>query len=58
MATTYEKIQSTTLGSATTAINFNSIAASWTDLKIVLVAKTTSGNADVYLRFNSDSGTN
>ena len=57
MATTYEKIATTTLGSATSTITFSSIAASWTDLRIVCTYLTTaSGN--VRLRFNSDTGTN
>ncbi len=58
MATTYEKIQSTTLGSATSAINFTSIPATYTDLRLVLVATTTVSGRNLYLRFNSDSASN
>jgi hypothetical protein len=57
MATTYEKIATTTLGSASATITFNSIAASWTDLRIVLVG-TTETAGGFAIRFNSDSGTN
>ena len=35
MATTYEKIQSTTLGSAAATITFSSIPATYTDIKVV-----------------------
>jgi hypothetical protein len=58
MAATYEKIQSTTLGSAAASIDFTSIAASYTDLRIVLVATTDVNGRNLYLRFNSDSTTN
>jgi hypothetical protein len=38
MATaTYDKIATTTLGSAASSITFSSIAASWTDLRLVIV---------------------
>jgi hypothetical protein len=58
MPATYEKIQSTTLGSAAASIDFTSIAATYTDLKIVLVATSSVNGRNLYLRFNSDSGTN
>jgi hypothetical protein len=60
MATTYNKIASTTLGSASATITFNSIPATYTDLRIVVVG-TASGNANVELTFNGDNsgaGTN
>ena len=41
MPTTYEPIQTYTLGSAAATITFSSIAASWTDLRIVLTGTTT-----------------
>ena len=37
MPATYEKIQSTTLGSASATITFSSIPATYTDLRLVLV---------------------
>ena len=59
MATTYEPIATTTLGSAASSITFSSIASSWTDLRLVLVVPAspdTSGNININL--NSDSGSN
>jgi hypothetical protein len=57
MATTYDKIATTTLSSATASINFTSIASSWTDLRLVMIY---AGSTTAYatFRFNSDSGTN
>jgi hypothetical protein len=54
---TYEPIATTTLGSANSTITFSSIAASWTDLRLVLVFTPSSGQ-DCILRFNSDSASN
>jgi hypothetical protein len=56
MATTYEKIASTTLGSAASSITFSSIAATYTDLRLVFT--TISGAAAVFMRLNSDTGNN
>ena len=59
MPATYEKIATTTLGSATNTIDFNSITASWTDLRLVFVGtESTAGFNYVNLRFNSDTGSN
>ena len=49
-------IATTTLGSATASINFTSIPATYTDLRIVLVCVATSTFPQI--RFNSDSGSN
>ena len=57
MPATYEKIATTTLGSANSTITFSSIATTWTDLRLVIVAFQGSGN-NIALRFNSDSGSN
>jgi hypothetical protein len=57
MATTYEKIATTTLGSAAASITFSSIAATYTDLRLVLVG-TSSAGGGVRLQFNSDTATN
>ena len=57
MATTYEKIATTTLGSASATITFSSIAGTYTDLRLVITALQGSGN-NIALRFNSDSGAN
>ena len=58
MAITYDKIATTTLGSAASSIDFTSIAATYTDLRIVLVATSSVNGQNLYLRFNSDSATN
>jgi hypothetical protein len=52
MAITYDKIATNTLSSAAASITFSSIAASWTDLRLVLVAKTTANGATTALSFN------
>jgi hypothetical protein len=59
MPLTYEKIASTTVGTASATITLGSIPATYTDLRLVVVANTT-GTSDynVQLRFNGDSGNN
>jgi hypothetical protein len=56
MATTYEKIATTTLGSNNASISFTSIGSGYTDLRLV-VAGSSTGTSSQYplLRFNSDS---
>jgi hypothetical protein len=57
MPTTYEKIATTTLGSAASSIDFTSIAASWTDLRLVITGTIIAGN--VYkIQYNGDTGSN
>jgi hypothetical protein len=57
MPATYEPIATTTLGSAATAINFSSIAATYTDLRVIL--QFAPSNVDrAICTFNSDTGTN
>jgi len=56
MATTYDKIATTTLSSASADITFTSIASTWTDIRAVLVNK--GGTAGCRLQFNSDTATN
>jgi len=59
MPATYDKIATTTLGSAAATIDFNSIAASWTDLKLIVTGhQTGTGGAVMYLGFNSDTASN
>lgn len=59
MATaTYEPIATTTLGSAVASITFSSIAATWTDLRLVLTYTKTITGGSIELRFNSDIGAN
>jgi hypothetical protein len=55
MATTYEKIASTTLGSSAATITFSSISSAFTDLRLVLNA-TKAGYGQFQL--NSDTATN
>ena len=57
MATTYEKIATTTLGSATNTITFSSIDSSWTDLKLVFTVLSANGTNSAFLRFNNSSTT-
>ena len=58
MPATYEKIATTTLGSASATITFSSISSAYTDLRLVLTATSSAGGAQVIFRVNSDSGTN
>jgi hypothetical protein len=57
MPATYEPIATTTLGSSASSITFSSIPATYTDLRLVVVAQYSSEN-NLYIRFNNDSGTN
>lgn len=57
MATTYEPIATTTLGSAAATITFSSIPASYTDLRLVFLGKSTTSST-CYIRFNGDTATN
>jgi hypothetical protein len=57
MATTYEKIASTTLGSAAATITFSSIGSGYTDLRLVITGTIIAGN--VYkIQYNGDTGSN
>jgi len=58
MATaTYDLIASQTLGSAASSITFSSIAASWTDLRLVLTYQGSAALLPAF-RFNSDTASN
>lgn len=54
LPTTYEPIATTTLGSAASSITFSSISSAYTDLRLVLFVKTSSGD-DLRLRFNTST---
>lgn len=54
---TYDLIASSVLGSAAATVSFSSISGSYRDL-ILVVDGTPSTSASLYLRFNSDSGSN
>ncbi len=58
MPATYEKIATTTLGSAASTISFGSIGSGYTDLRLVLTFKTSSDGLQSQLTFNSDTGSN
>jgi len=60
MPTTYEPIATQTLGSAASSITFSSIPTTYTDLRLVLVARSSRVDTTdpIYVRVNSDSGSN
>jgi hypothetical protein len=58
MAVTYEKIATTTLGSAQATITFSSISSAYTDLVIIAKMKNSGAGGDLLAYFNSDTGTN
>jgi hypothetical protein len=51
-------IATTTLGSAASTITFSSIAASWTDLRLVLNSSVSATGSELKLTFNNDTATN
>jgi hypothetical protein len=57
MATTYDKIATTTLSSAASSIDFTSIAASWTDLRVVFTWVPSATSLNLRIRLNGDSTT-
>jgi hypothetical protein len=58
MAATYEPIATTTVsGSSTSSVSFTSLSSAYTDIVAVIQAST-AGDANFYLRVNSDTGTN
>jgi hypothetical protein len=58
MATTYDKIATTTLSSASATITFSSISSAYTDLRLVLTALANSSTVGAYIIYNNDSGAN
>lgn len=58
MATTYEPIATTTLGSAANAITFSSIPSTYTDLRVVLVPFSTGVSFNVFYTLNGNTGAN
>jgi len=56
MASTYEKIATTTLGSDTNSINFTSISGSYTDLILIGSLQVTAGGTNPGVYFNSSTG--
>ena len=58
MASTYEPIATTTLGSTSSSITFSGIPSTYTDLRLVVTYTTTTAGQYSYLQFNTDSATN
>jgi hypothetical protein len=59
MASTYEKIATTTLGSSAADITFSSISSAYTDIVLIFSGvRDSGGDLDLGFRFNSDSGSN
>ncbi len=59
MATTYEKIATTTLSSNASSITFNSISQNYTDLVFITSgASQPAGGGSISLRFNGDTASN
>ncbi len=58
MSATYEKIATTTLGSATATVTFSAISGSYTDLVLIMQVTTSSGGNYTRMQFNSDTGSN
>jgi hypothetical protein len=58
MASTYEPIATTTLGSAASSVTFSSITGSYTDLVLVCNAGITAGLRNYLVQVNSDTATN
>lgn len=56
MASTYEKIATTTLSSTASSVTFSSIPSTYTDL--VLVTNPAASGGDIGMQFNTDTGTN
>ena len=55
---TYTPIATYTVPSATSSYTFSSISGSYTDLVLIVNAKSTSGGVDVSMRFNGDTASN
>lgn len=57
MTVTYEKIATNTLGSSQSSVTFSSITNAYTDL-VIVINGSSSQAAELFMRFNSDSGSN
>lgn len=58
MPKTYEPIATNTLGSAQATVTFSAITGTYTDLVLIFTPAATTGNPDINLQFNSDTGSN
>lgn len=55
---TYALIDSYTFPSAQSSLTFSSIPGTYTDLRVVFNGGVASGNLNLYMQYNSDTGTN
>lgn len=55
---TYTPLANITLGTSAASVTFSSISGSYRHLVLVVNGKCLTGNTDMYIRFNSDTGTN
>ena len=58
MPSTYDKIASTTLGSAAASYTFSSIPSTYTDLVLIVNSSASANGEDWWVQFNSDTGSN
>jgi hypothetical protein len=58
MTATYDKIQSTTLGSNQTTVTLSTIPSTYTDLVLVCDPSATSDGATIFFRINGDTASN
>lgn len=58
MALTYEPIATTTVGTGTSTITFNSIPGTYTDLRVIINRFSNTASGAIGVRFNNDTGTN
>jgi hypothetical protein len=58
MPKTYEPIATNTLGSAAASVTFSSIAATYTDLVLVMSYSLSVGSSSTFIQFNGDTATN
>lgn len=58
MATTYDPIATTTLGSSASTVSFTSISSLYTDLIIVATPIGDGGTGNIRMTFNTDTGSN
>lgn len=58
MPATYEPIATQTLGSAAATVTFSSIPGTYTDLVLVVDGQASTGQRNLLLQFNGDTGTN
>lgn len=58
MPSTYDRIATTTLGSANATIDFTSISSAYTHIRCILFIPSSTATSNIRVRFNGDSGTN